>query len=309
MRAKVKVVWGSMREAADGLGRRLCLERGMDLRTSRHLCQGYGVPKGETSLPETVISRGGCYFLFPLEVISRMMEFFLIWSVELFPLHTYLKVCIMRLQLRGFRFMARKTKAEAEKTRQRILQAALDLFVAKGYERTTFEDIAHAIQLTKGAIYWHFKSKPDLLVELVIHTTQRHTAQIARTLPQANTLNSIEALTTNFVERAKLILKSPANRRYFLMMRRLDWPSAKFKLVRQRILGVSTGLHGLIEHALEELKCGGVIRANADLSVISVILFVLWIGLVEHSISNCLDTDIETAIRIGFYAILDTVRA
>ncbi len=36
--------------------------------------------------------------------------------------------------------MARKTKADAEQTRQKILTAALDLFVAKGYERTTFED-------------------------------------------------------------------------------------------------------------------------------------------------------------------------
>ena len=38
--------------------------------------------------------------------------------------------------------MARKAKAEAEKTRTRILASALSLFVKKGYERTTFTDIA-----------------------------------------------------------------------------------------------------------------------------------------------------------------------
>lgn len=61
--------------------------------------------------------------------------------------------------------MARKTKVEAEETHQRILRAALDVFAAEGYERATFEDVAHRIRLTKGAVYWHFKNKPELLCE------------------------------------------------------------------------------------------------------------------------------------------------
>jgi TetR/AcrR family acrAB operon transcriptional repressor len=58
--------------------------------------------------------------------------------------------------------MARKTKAEAEQTRRDILKAALDLFHAKGYTRTTLEEIARSAGVTRGAIYWHFKDKADL---------------------------------------------------------------------------------------------------------------------------------------------------
>lgn len=58
--------------------------------------------------------------------------------------------------------MARKTKAEAEQTRRDILEAALDLFHAKGYTRTTLEEIARSAGVTRGAIYWHFKDKVDL---------------------------------------------------------------------------------------------------------------------------------------------------
>ncbi len=58
--------------------------------------------------------------------------------------------------------MARKTKADAEQTRQDILDAALELFHAKGYSRTTLEDIALSAGVTRGAIYWHFKDKVDL---------------------------------------------------------------------------------------------------------------------------------------------------
>lgn len=38
--------------------------------------------------------------------------------------------------------MARKTKAEADQTRQQIVDAALDVFCLKGYSRSTFVDIS-----------------------------------------------------------------------------------------------------------------------------------------------------------------------
>ncbi len=46
--------------------------------------------------------------------------------------------------------MARKTREETENTRAQILQSALDCFYEKGFSRTTFEDIAARINLTKG---------------------------------------------------------------------------------------------------------------------------------------------------------------
>ncbi len=59
--------------------------------------------------------------------------------------------------------MARKTKEEAEKTRQHILDAALNVFCKKGFVRATLKDIADDAGVTRGAIYWHFKGKVDLL--------------------------------------------------------------------------------------------------------------------------------------------------
>lgn len=62
--------------------------------------------------------------------------------------------------------MARKTKLEAERTRQDILNAALALFHDRGYSRTTLDQIARQAGVTRGAIYWHFKDKVDLFVAL-----------------------------------------------------------------------------------------------------------------------------------------------
>jgi AcrR family transcriptional regulator len=50
--------------------------------------------------------------------------------------------------------------------RDQILEAAAKLFVAQGYENSTVDQIAKEAGLSKGSIYWYFKSKLDILFEL-----------------------------------------------------------------------------------------------------------------------------------------------
>jgi TetR/AcrR family acrAB operon transcriptional repressor len=58
--------------------------------------------------------------------------------------------------------MARRTKEEAQETRTRILDAAEQVFYDKGVAHSSLEDIAAAAEVTRGAIYWHFKDKGEL---------------------------------------------------------------------------------------------------------------------------------------------------
>lgn len=62
--------------------------------------------------------------------------------------------------------MARKTAIEAARTRRRILEAASEMFAREGVASTTLEQIAQQAGVTRGAIYWHFKGKQDLLQTL-----------------------------------------------------------------------------------------------------------------------------------------------
>lgn len=59
--------------------------------------------------------------------------------------------------------MVRKTKEEALETRERILETAEHIFSEQGVAHTSLQDIADAAKVTRGAIYWHFKNKIDLL--------------------------------------------------------------------------------------------------------------------------------------------------
>jgi TetR/AcrR family acrAB operon transcriptional repressor len=58
--------------------------------------------------------------------------------------------------------MARSTKEEALETRNRILDAAEDVFHTRGLAQSSLADVAVAAEVTRGAIYWHFKNKSDL---------------------------------------------------------------------------------------------------------------------------------------------------
>lgn len=48
-------------------------------------------------------------------------------------------------------------------TRDRIVEAADDLFYRRGYEHTSFADIADAVRISRGNFYYHFKSKDEIL--------------------------------------------------------------------------------------------------------------------------------------------------
>ncbi len=52
-------------------------------------------------------------------------------------------------------------------TRERIVEAADALFYQRGFEKTSFADIADAVQLSRGNFYYHFKSKDDILEAVI----------------------------------------------------------------------------------------------------------------------------------------------
>ncbi|HDR2756067.1 MULTISPECIES: acrEF/envCD operon transcriptional regulator [Enterobacter] len=58
--------------------------------------------------------------------------------------------------------MARKTKKDAQKTRQQLIEAAIGQFATRGVANTTLTDIADAARVTRGAVYWHFSSKSEI---------------------------------------------------------------------------------------------------------------------------------------------------
>ncbi len=61
----------------------------------------------------------------------------------------------------------RTKREQRDESIEKLLMAARELFVFKGYRSTTLEQIASAVGLTKGAVYFHFGSKEAVLVRLL----------------------------------------------------------------------------------------------------------------------------------------------
>ena len=58
------------------------------------------------------------------------------------------------------------TTVDGQTVRQRLVDAARDLFAAKGFEGTSVQEVVDAAGVTKGAMYHYFASKDDLLYEI-----------------------------------------------------------------------------------------------------------------------------------------------
>lgn len=110
--------------------------------------------------------------------------------------------------------MARRTKEDADATRNSLLDAAERVFYEKGVSRASLSDIAQAAGATRGAIYWHFKDKVDLfnaMMDRVTHPLEQVGSKSASmaTLPPLERLRSM----VDFVQRT--IVQDERTRRVF----------------------------------------------------------------------------------------------
>ncbi|MGY3189474.1 TetR/AcrR family transcriptional regulator [Lysinibacillus sp. TE18511] len=65
-------------------------------------------------------------------------------------------------------------RKEAQERRNEILDAADELFGQKGFDRTSTNDILEKVGIARGTLYYHFKSKEDIMDALI----ERYNAQI-----------------------------------------------------------------------------------------------------------------------------------
>ncbi len=63
--------------------------------------------------------------------------------------------------------MVRRTKEDAQETRNRILDTAVEVFNRQGVAETSLNDIAREAGVTRGAIYWHFANKVSMFDAMI----------------------------------------------------------------------------------------------------------------------------------------------
>jgi AcrR family transcriptional regulator len=101
----------------------------------------------------------------------------------------------------------REIKQErAARTRVEILEAAITLFARRGFLATTMAELAKAIRMTPGALYWHFPTKEDLLLAAIEELHERYIKEFIDLLSEQRSLPAREQLI-RFMNRTSQFLR------------------------------------------------------------------------------------------------------
>ncbi|WP_030490395.1 TetR/AcrR family transcriptional regulator [Micromonospora chokoriensis] len=85
-------------------------------------------------------------------------------------------------------------------TRERIKAVALELFTEQGYEKTSLREIAERLNVTKAALYYHFKSKDDIVASFVEDRLEQMDALTAWAESQPATLATRRELISRYAD-------------------------------------------------------------------------------------------------------------
>ncbi|MFJ6198313.1 TetR/AcrR family transcriptional regulator [Micromonospora sp. NPDC092111] len=99
-------------------------------------------------------------------------------------------------------------------TRQRIQAVALELFTEQGYEKTSLREIAERLGVTKAALYYHFKSKDEIVNSFVEDRLHRMDELIDWALAQPATQATRRTLVSRYAD-AMFTIEQPSVMRFF----------------------------------------------------------------------------------------------
>ncbi|HKA40069.1 MAG TPA: TetR family transcriptional regulator [Burkholderiales bacterium] len=179
----------------------------------------------------------------------------------------------------------RRTKDEAEETRSRILDAAERVFSEHGVSRTSLEDIARAASVTRGAIYWHFKDKSDLVTAMVNRVTLPMEAMVARTSDDAveDPIASLKACAVNALKRTAT---DPQCQRVFDVVTHKCEYLGEMAGVSDRIFGIQKSCVDRAEQAIRNAVKRGQLPKSVEPRLAAIGLDALIFGLISSWLAN-----------------------
>ncbi|MFB7226896.1 MULTISPECIES: TetR/AcrR family transcriptional regulator [Streptomyces] len=110
----------------------------------------------------------------------------------------------------------RKKRANGVESRQRILDAAVEIAGERGYEGTSIAAVSAKCGLPASSIYWHFKDKDDLIAAVIERSFETWLAAVE--LPSEETGTPLERVTAMAVTVGKSLIDAPDFLRLGLML-------------------------------------------------------------------------------------------
>lgn len=97
------------------------------------------------------------------------------------------------------------TGAKGRRRREEILETAVALFTERGYEATTTQDLADAVGMRKGGLYYYFESKEELLFRALLRNHEELHRNVMAAVEAAPS-GGLEAISTFMAEHVRFVL-------------------------------------------------------------------------------------------------------
>ncbi len=212
----------------------------------------------------------------------------------------------------GGRLMVRRTKQDAQETRERLLDTAEQVFLAQGLSRSSLQTIAAAAGLTRGAIYWHFADKLALFdammarVDLPMEQALATAEASALRQPGADPLLALRALA---LEPFALMQRDPRAKRVFtILMHRTEFVGELAPLAQRNDGAVSDCLLRM-QRLFQAAQDAGVLAAGLNPQTAATALLAMIDGLLRLCTQSKDAALTLTAVAPAIDALLAGLRA
>ena len=180
--------------------------------------------------------------------------------------------------------MVRKTKAEAMMTRQQLINAAIEQFATRGVAETTLTDIADAAGVTRGAVYWHFKSKAELFNEMWLEQMPLRDI-IQHRLIQNEKENALAFMREMFITALQYISNSPKQQALMqILYHKCEFN--KEMMSESEIRHRLCFCHDRMRKLLTACVCEGSLPADTNIEMALLVLQSFFSGVLKNWLLN-----------------------
>ncbi len=197
--------------------------------------------------------------------------------------------------------MVRKTKEEALETRQRIVETAERIFHEKGVSHTSLHDIAAAAGVTRGAIYWHFKNKGDL-IDAMCREVELPMDEAFRPLTESVTDDPIERLRACYATALRSMQQPKMRRVVEILLFKCEYVDETAEIRQRHIQSREQSLQRIHE-TINQAVAAGQLPATIDTRYAAIGVEAALTGLFMDWL---LVTDGFDLLKIGTFQ-LDTI--
>ncbi len=196
--------------------------------------------------------------------------------------------------------MVRRVREDALDTRKQLLEAALEIMSEKPFSSVSMTEIAKKIGLSKGAIYWHFKNKNDVLLNVILNMRARMEEEFCA---DSTSLESIDDMRGYFKKKMQKPLQDEDFKKiHRLIHRGAEWPEEIRKKVLAMILESLVQEQKMAERLLVRSQETGAIRKDVSPRDLSLMITAMFQGIFVFQVHDFYHVDFTDHIDFIFDA-------